>query len=181
MSRTFFKGATEYVIATGTDNSLADKDHSLKKILDDSKVQKRYNEEVRKSKEEDLVNTMASMRSSKVVRKPVTLKQVLFQQSTNSFKQPRFSNIADMLNKNLPIDNSQKHVHLDQYNFSPEANATPMKPAMSANNVTNMLASAPQRKNGAFIHIETSNKELSKLPRVSMQASTTKQSDAVSR
>ena len=38
MSRTFFKGATEYMIATGTDNSLADNDHALKKILDDSKV-----------------------------------------------------------------------------------------------------------------------------------------------
>ena len=72
---------------------------------------------------------MASMRSSKVVRKPITLKQVLFQQSTNSFKQPRFGNIADMLNKNLPIDASVKQVNLDQYNFSPEANATPMKPA----------------------------------------------------
>ena len=39
LSRTFFKGATEYVIATGdVNNSLADKDHALKKILDDSKV-----------------------------------------------------------------------------------------------------------------------------------------------
>lgn len=128
-----------------------------------------------------MVNTMASMRSSKVVRKPITLKQVLFQQSTNSFKQPRFGNIADMLNKNLPIDASVKQVNLDQYNFSPEANATPMKPALSANCVTSVLASASQRKNNTFINIETSSKELGKLPRVSMQASTTKQSDAVSR
>jgi len=41
--KTFFKGAVEYLLASDR-NSLGDKDQTLKKILDDSKVQKRYNE-----------------------------------------------------------------------------------------------------------------------------------------
>lgn len=36
-SKTFFKGAVEYLLASGK-NSLNDNDQSLKKILDDSKV-----------------------------------------------------------------------------------------------------------------------------------------------
>ena len=74
--KTFFKGAVEYTIGGGIKkNSLADNDHAVKKEVDDNKVKARYKEELRKSKEQDEMNM--SMRSSKVMRKTITLKDVV--------------------------------------------------------------------------------------------------------
>lgn len=97
--KTFFKGAVEYLLA-GNKNSLGDRDQSLKKILDDNTVQKRFNEDLRRSKEEDFFNSgMSSMRSSKVIRKPVNVKHGLMQNSRHALSKPRFGDLNDILLK----------------------------------------------------------------------------------
>ena len=58
--RTFFKGATEFLqvqSARGVRNSLGEQDEILKKILDDSAVQKSLKKTMEKSKEDDMVNS----------------------------------------------------------------------------------------------------------------------------
>lgn len=58
-------------------NSLADQDKAVNKMVDDQKVRARYKEELRMSKEEDMV--INSMRLNRVMRKTVTLKDVVDQ------------------------------------------------------------------------------------------------------
>ena len=53
--RTFFKGAAEYTLTTGErNNSLADNDHAVKKIVDDKKVHHKFREDMQRSKEEEI-------------------------------------------------------------------------------------------------------------------------------
>lgn len=65
-SKTFFKGATEFVqVQTDTSmrNSLAKDDGIIKKILDDSRVVKNYNVQIKRSQEEDMINAGIAERS----------------------------------------------------------------------------------------------------------------------
>ena len=75
-NRTFFKGAAEYYVDMGdNNNSLTDRDQAVKKILEDQRVKERVEQDVRRSREEDLVNT--SINSSRIVKKTITLKDVV--------------------------------------------------------------------------------------------------------
>ena len=54
--KTFFKGAVEFLRAS-KNNSLGDQDHGVKKILDDTDVQKHFEKSVKKSNKDDVINS----------------------------------------------------------------------------------------------------------------------------
>jgi len=65
-------------------NSLCDSGEDLKKILDDHMVTKKFNESVRSSKEEDLINSgMAFLKNNQKVKRVINI--------TNNFKSSRSS------------------------------------------------------------------------------------------
>jgi len=67
-------------------NSLCDSGEDLKKILDDHMVTKKFNESVRLSKEEDMINRgMGGLKNNQKVRK-VTNIYNNFKSSRNSFE-----------------------------------------------------------------------------------------------
>jgi hypothetical protein len=67
-------------------NSLCDSGEDLKKILDDHLVTKKFNESVRLSKEEDMINRgMGGLKNNQKVRK-VTNIYNNFKSSRNSFE-----------------------------------------------------------------------------------------------
>jgi hypothetical protein len=67
-------------------NSLCDSGEDLKKILDDHMVTKKFNESVRLSKEEDMINRgMGGLKNNQKVRK-VTNIHNNFKSSRNSFE-----------------------------------------------------------------------------------------------
>ena len=99
-TKTFFKGAVEYLLSATERSSLADGDHTLKKILGDSKVQKRYSEAANRSKEEDLANSGVSLRTSKVGRPDNLALKAILQQSRQSFgraQQPPTDTLTQLL------------------------------------------------------------------------------------
>jgi len=73
--KTFFKGAVTFLGAS-SNSAFGDGDESVKNILEDQVVQRNYNESVRKSKEEDLLNSgLAELRGKKVVRKQINIRR----------------------------------------------------------------------------------------------------------
>ena len=75
--KSFFKGAVEFLQASDR-NSLGDRDQSLKKILDDSKVQKHYNEKVKESLDQDMANYgLLHLKSNSKVCKTIDVNAVM--------------------------------------------------------------------------------------------------------